>query len=130
MIIWSSPKPSVVEEVHARFLEVGADVIETDTFGGNRLKMEEYGLGSITHDLNFAAAQLARSVADRYSTPEKPRFVAGSMGPTGMLPSSEDPALSKITFDQLSEMFYEQGKALTEGGCDVLLLKPDKTFWK
>ena len=116
-------KPSVVEEVHAGYLEVGADVIETDTFGGNRLKMEEYGIGPLTHDLNFAAAQLARKVADRYSTPEKPRFVAGSIGPTGMLPSSEDPALSKITFDQLSEMFYEQGKALTEGGCDVLLVE-------
>jgi 5-methyltetrahydrofolate--homocysteine methyltransferase len=116
-------KPSVIEEVHAGYLDVGADVIETDTFGGNRLKLDEYGLGSITHDLNFAAAQLARRVADRFSTPEKPRFVAGSMGPTGMLPSSEDPALSKITFDQLSEMFYEQGKALTEGGCDVLLVE-------
>jgi 5-methyltetrahydrofolate--homocysteine methyltransferase len=116
-------KPSIVEEVHAGYLEVGADVIETDTFGGNRLKLDEYGIGSLTHDLNFAAAQLARRVADRYSTPDKPRFVAGSMGPTGMLPSSEDPALSKITFDQLSEMFYEQGKALTEGGCDVLLVE-------
>src|SRR3990172_1535042 len=101
-------KPAVVEEIHAGYLEVGADVIETCTFGSNRLKLDEYGLGSLTHDLNFAAAQLARRVADRFSTRAKPRFVAGSMGPTGMLPSSEDPALSKITFDELSDLFYEQ----------------------
>jgi 5-methyltetrahydrofolate--homocysteine methyltransferase len=116
-------KPSVIEEIHSSFLEAGADVLETCTFGSNRLKLDEYGIGSLTYDVNFAAAQLARKVAARYSTPEKPRFVAGSMGPTGMLPSSEDPALSKITFDQLSELFYEQAKALTEGGCDALLVE-------
>jgi 5-methyltetrahydrofolate--homocysteine methyltransferase len=116
-------KPSVIEEIHASFLEAGADVLETCTFGSNRLKLDEYGIGSLTYDVNFAAAQLARKVAAKYSTSQKPRFVAGSMGPTGMLPSSEDPALSNITYDQLSELFYEQAKALTEGGCDALLVE-------
>src|SRR5579859_4299933 len=98
-------RPDVIEAVHASFLEVGCDVIETDTFGGNRLKMEEYGLGDRTYEINFAGAQLARRVADRYSTPAQPRFVAGSIGPTGMLPSSDDPMLGNITYQQLAEIF-------------------------
>src|SRR6476661_5928486 len=84
-------RPDVIEAIHASFMEAGCDVLETDTFGGSRLKLDEYGLGARTYEINFAAAQLARKVADRYSTPEQPRFVAGSMGPTGMLPSSDDP---------------------------------------
>src|SRR5579859_5165841 len=116
-------RPDVIEAVHASFLEVGCDVIETDTFGGNRLKMEEYGLGDRTYEINFAGAQLARRVADRYSTPEQPRFVAGSIGPTGMLPSSDDPTLGNITFDQLIAIFYEQSQALVEGGCDLLIIE-------
>jgi 5-methyltetrahydrofolate--homocysteine methyltransferase len=116
-------RPEVIEEIHASFMEVGCDVLETDTFGGNRLKLDEYGLGARTHEINFGAAQLARRVADRYSTPDHPRFVAGSMGPTGMLPSSDDPTLSNITFDQLVEIFYEQSKALVEGGVDLLIIE-------
>ena len=76
-------KPSVIEEIHAGFLEVGCDIIETDSFTASRLKLDEYGLGHLTHEINFAAAQLARRVADRYSTPQQPRFVAGSVGPHG-----------------------------------------------
>lgn len=116
-------RPDVIEGIHVRYLEAGADVIETNTFGGNRLKLNEYGLGDRLYELNYAAAQLARKAADRYSTPEKPRFVAGSIGPTGMLPSSDDPMLSAITFDELEAIFYEQAKALAEGGCDVLLVE-------
>src|SRR5207237_10069183 len=116
-------KPSVIEEIHAGFLEVGCDIIETDSFTASRLKLDEYGLGHLTHEINLTAAQLARRIADRYSTPEQPRFVAGSIGPTGMLPSSDDPLLSNITYQQLVEIFREQAAALLQGGVDVLLIE-------
>jgi 5-methyltetrahydrofolate--homocysteine methyltransferase len=116
-------RPDVIEDLHASFLEVGVDVIETDSFTGSRLKLDEYGLGDRTHEINFTAAQLARKVADRFSTADHPRFVAGSIGPTGMLPSSSDPLLSKISYSQLLEIFREQARALIEGGADVLLIE-------
>jgi 5-methyltetrahydrofolate--homocysteine methyltransferase len=116
-------KPTVIEEIHAGFLEAGSDVIETDSFTGSRLKLDEYGLGALTHEINFTAAQIARGIADRYSTPEQPRFVAGSIGPTGMLPSSNDPLLGNITYKQLVEIFKEQAAALLQGGIDVLLIE-------
>ena len=104
-------KPSVIEEIHTGFLEVGCDVLETNSFTASRLKLDEYGLGHLTHEINFTAAQIARRLADSYSTPEHPRFVAGSIGPTGMLPSSNDPLLSNITYQQLVEIFREQAAA-------------------
>ncbi len=116
-------RPHWIEEIHAAYLDAGAQVIETNTFGGNRLKLDEYGLGERTHEINRLGAGLARRVADRYSTPDHPRFVAGSIGPTGMLPSSSDPALSNISFEELAAIFYEQGRALMEGGCDVLIVE-------
>jgi 5-methyltetrahydrofolate--homocysteine methyltransferase len=116
-------RPDVIEAIHASFLEVGCDVIETDTFTGSRLKLNDYGLGERTHEINLAAARLARRVADRFSTAEHPRFVAGSMGPTGFLPSSDDPVLSNVTYAQLVECFSEQALALIEGGVDVLLIE-------
>jgi 5-methyltetrahydrofolate--homocysteine methyltransferase len=116
-------KPHVVEEIHRGFLEAGCDVLETDTFGGNRLKLEEYGLGDRLYEVNFAAAQLARRAANEYSTPERPRLVAGSMGPTGKLPSSNDPLLGDTGFEELAEMFREQARPLVEGGCDLLLVE-------
>jgi 5-methyltetrahydrofolate--homocysteine methyltransferase len=116
-------KPSVIEEIHAGFMEVGCDVLETDSFTGSRLKLDEYGLGEHTREINLAAARLTRRVADRYSTAQQPRFVAGSIGPTGMLPSSSDPLLSNITYAQLVEIFREQAAALLEGGVDLLLIE-------
>src|SRR6266849_3031570 len=116
-------KPSVIEEIHTGFLEAGCDVLETDSFTGSRLKLDEYGLGTFTHEINLTAALLARRLALRYSTPEQPRFVAGSIGPTGMLPSSDDPLLSNITYQQLVEIFREQAAALLEGGVDMLLIE-------
>ncbi len=109
-------KPSIIEEIHTGFLEAGCDVLETDSFTASRLKLDEYGLGALTHEVNLTAAQLARRLADRYSTAQQPRFVAGSIGPTGMLPSSDDPLLSNITYQQLVEIFREQAGALLEGG--------------
>jgi len=98
-------KPSVIEEIHTGFLEVGCDVLETDSFTASRLKLDEYGIGHLTHEINFTAAQIARCQADCYSTPDHPRFVAGAIGPTGMLPSSNDPLLSNITYQQLVAIF-------------------------
>ena len=115
--------PAVIEEIHRSFMEVGCDVLETDTFGGNRLKLSEYGLEDRAYELNFAAARLARRVADEYSTPQRPRFVAGSMGPTGKLPSSDDPVLSNVTFQELADIYYQQARPLVEGGCDLLLIE-------
>ncbi|HEV2580495.1 MAG TPA: methionine synthase, partial [Ktedonobacteraceae bacterium] len=116
-------KPSVIEEIHTGFMEAGCDVLETDSFTGSRLKLDEYGLGAQTREINLAAARQARRIADRYSTLEQPRFVAGSVGPTGMLPSSDDPMLSNITYAQLVEIFREQGVALLEGGVDLFLIE-------
>src|SRR3989440_1321688 len=116
-------KPGVIEEIHEGFLEAGSDVIETDSFTASRLKLDEYGLGALTHEVNLAAARLARRVADSYSTAKQPRFVSGSIGPTGMLPSSNDPLLSNITYQQLVEIFREQAISLLKGGVDVLLIE-------
>jgi 5-methyltetrahydrofolate--homocysteine methyltransferase len=116
-------RPDIIEEIHESFLKVGCDVLETDSFQGSRLKLDEWGLGAKTHEINRAAARIARRVADRYSTPDRPRFVAGSIGPTGMLPSADDPALSKITYAELVEIFYEQARALAEGGADLMIVE-------
>jgi len=116
-------RPDVVEEIHARYLAVGCDIVETNTFGSSRLKLDEYGLGHRTYEVNFRAAIIARRAADRYTTPDRPRFVAGSMGPTGMLPSSSDPALGNITSDALERIFYEQAKGLVEGGVDAIIVE-------
>jgi 5-methyltetrahydrofolate--homocysteine methyltransferase len=116
-------RPDVIREIHESFLAVGCDVVETCTFQSTPRRLHEWGLGDKVRELNVKAAQLARTAADKYATPEQPRFVAGSIGPTGMLPSSDDPTLSAITFDELSENFYQQAKALVEGGVDVLLVE-------
>jgi 5-methyltetrahydrofolate--homocysteine methyltransferase len=116
-------RPDVIRSIHESFLAVGCDVVETCTFQSTPRRLAEWGIGEKAHELNVAAARLAREACDKYSTPAQPRFVAGSMGPTGMLPSSDDPALSAITFEELSDNFYQQAKGLVEGGVDVLLIE-------
>jgi 5-methyltetrahydrofolate--homocysteine methyltransferase len=117
-------RPDVIAAIHASFLEAGADVLETNTFQSTRLRLEEWGLADQTVELNRSAAALARSVADRFAAQDgRPRFVAGSLGPTGKLPSSDDPALSDISFEQLSEIFREQAIGLITGGVDLLLVE-------
>ncbi len=116
-------KPAAVEKVHRSFLEAGSDVIETDSFRANRLTLAEFGLGDRAPEINNAAASLARRVADEYNTPEKPRFVAGSMGPSGKLISTEDPEMSNISFEDLVDVFREQAVGLIEGGVDLLLIE-------
>ncbi len=116
-------RPDLIEEIHASFLAVGCDAVETDTFRSNRITLGEYGLGDRVREINIAAAQVARRAADRFATPERPRFVAGSIGPSGFLPSASDPTLGNITFDQLVPVFAEQARALVEGGVDLLLIE-------
>jgi 5-methyltetrahydrofolate--homocysteine methyltransferase len=116
-------RPGAIRDIHRAYLAAGADVVETDTFTGTRLKLDDYALGARTHEINAAAARLAREATDEFGTPERPRFVAGSMGPTGMLPSSDDPSLSNITYQQLAEIYREQAVALIAGGVDLLLIE-------
>ncbi|NMB54874.1 MAG: methionine synthase [Leptolinea sp.] len=115
--------PQAVEKVHRSFLEVGVDVIETCTFRANRLTMTEYGLQDRILEINRAAASLARKVADEYSRNDRQRLVAGSIGPTGKLPSMNDPELSNITFDELADIFREQAVGLIQGDVDLLLIE-------
>jgi 5-methyltetrahydrofolate--homocysteine methyltransferase len=114
--------PQAVEQIHRSFLEVGVDVIETDTFRANRITMKEYGLQERVIEINEAAAKLAKRLAEEYSQ-VKERFVAGSIGPTGKLPSANDPELSNITFDELVEVFREQATGLARGGVDLMLIE-------
>jgi 5-methyltetrahydrofolate--homocysteine methyltransferase len=117
-------KPDAILKLHRSFLEVGCDVVETDTFNANRLRLTEYGAGDKVADLNKAAVALARQACDAQTKLDgKQRFVAGSMGPTGMLPSAEDPELSKITPEELEDIYFEQASALIAGGADALLLE-------
>jgi len=116
-------KPSIIEDIHASFLEIGADVIETNTFGSSVIKAEEYGLGEQAYDINKTAAALARRVADSYSTVTRPRFVAGSIGPSGLLPASEDPMLGQHRFREVVDLFVPQIQGLIDGGVDALIIE-------
>jgi len=116
-------RPDVIQAIHESFLAVGCDVVETCTFQSTPRRLKEWGLGDKVREINVGAARLARAAADKYSTPDQPRFVAASMGPTGMLPSSSDPVLSQITYAELADNFYEQAKYLVEGGVDLLLIE-------
>jgi 5-methyltetrahydrofolate--homocysteine methyltransferase len=111
-------RPDVIAEIHAEFLGVGCDIVESNTFGSTRIVLAEYGLQDRTRELNLAACKLARDVAAQFSTPEHPRFVAGSIGPTTKLPS-----LGHISWDAMLAAYVEQAEALIEGGADVLLIE-------
>jgi 5-methyltetrahydrofolate--homocysteine methyltransferase len=115
--------PDVVESVHRSFLEAGCDAVETCTFQATRPRVAEWGQADVVSELNAVAARLARRLCDEYSTPDRPRFVAGSMGPTGYLPASSDPALSAMSFRALVDVFAEQADALLRGGVDVLIIE-------
>src|SRR6478672_9759867 len=110
-------RPDVIEGVHASMLEAGAEVVETDSFQGSRLKLEEWGLGEHTVEVNTKAAEIARKAAG----PD--RFVAGSIGPTGFLPASTDPTLGNISFGKLVEVFTEQAGGLVAGGADLIIIE-------
>jgi 5-methyltetrahydrofolate--homocysteine methyltransferase len=115
-------RPDVIAAVHRGYLEVGCDMVETDTFGASRPKLEEYALGEETHRLNVEAARIARKECDIFEQRDgRPRFVAGSLGPSGFLPSSSDPDLGRVRPNALVEIFREQTLALLEGGIDCVL---------
>ena len=117
-------RPDVIREIHASFLHAGAEAVETNTFRANRLTLSEHGLGERTQEINRAAARIARQACDDCEAATGiPRFVAGSLGPSGMLPSGNDPDLSDISFDELADLFAEQAQGLIEGGADLLLLE-------
>jgi 5-methyltetrahydrofolate--homocysteine methyltransferase len=110
-------RPDVIEGVHTSMLDAGAEVLETDTFQGSRLKLAEWGLEDHTFEINLKAAQIARRAAG------ETRFVAGSIGPTGFLPASDDPSLGQITFLELQEVFTEQARGLVQGGADLIIIE-------
>ncbi|HZQ23763.1 MAG TPA: methionine synthase [Terriglobales bacterium] len=111
-------RPDIIREIHADFLKVGCDVVETNTFGGSGIVLGEFGLADRVHEINVAAARLAKEVAQQFSTKDRPRFVAGSMGPTTKLPS-----LGHINFEGMLDSYIEQALALIEGGVDLLLVE-------
>src|SRR5215211_1266008 len=110
-------RPDVIKGVHESMIEAGAEVVETNTFQASRLKLDEWGLGEHTLEINTKAAQIAREAVG------EERFVAGSIGPTGMLPASDDPTLGQIRFGELVDIFAEQAEGLVEGGADLLIVE-------
>src|SRR5712675_630203 len=111
-------RPDIIRDIHADFFRVGCDIVETNTFGGSRIVLTEFELPDRVHEINVKAAQLAKEVAQQFSTRDRPRFVAGSMGPTTKLPS-----LGHISFEAMAAAYEEQAAALIEGGVDVLLIE-------
>jgi 5-methyltetrahydrofolate--homocysteine methyltransferase len=120
-------QPHIISEIHEKYLAAGADLIETNTFGATSVAQDDYHMAHLAFEMNVQAAKLARAACDKYSTPDKPRFVAGALGPTpktaSISPDVNDPAARNITFDQLVAAYLEQTRALVEGGADVLLVE-------
>jgi 5-methyltetrahydrofolate--homocysteine methyltransferase len=120
-------QPQIVEEIHSKYFAAGADMVETNTFNAQTVSMADYGMESLVRELNLAGARLARKAADAYSTPDKPRFVAGAIGPTNrtlsLSPDVNRPGYRAISFDELATAYQEQTEALIEGGVDVLLVE-------
>ncbi|MBS0443317.1 MAG: homocysteine S-methyltransferase family protein [Proteobacteria bacterium] len=120
-------RPDVIAEIHEKYLAAGADIIETNTFGATRVAQDDYGLAPLAREMNVAAAKLARAACDKFSTPDKPRFVAGALGPTprtaSISPDVNDPAARNVTFDELRAAYREQAEGLLEGGADLFLVE-------
>jgi 5-methyltetrahydrofolate--homocysteine methyltransferase len=120
-------RPALIQGIHEQYLEAGADIIETNTFNGTRVSMADYGMEALVYEITRAGAALARAAADKYSTPQRPRFVAGVLGPTGrtcsISPDVNDPGFRNISFSELVENYSESIGALVEGGADILLVE-------
>ncbi|WP_092279577.1 MULTISPECIES: methionine synthase [unclassified Duganella] len=120
-------QPHVIQEIHERYLAGGADIIETNTFGATWIAQDDYYMGELAYEMNVQAAKLARAATAKYSSADKPRFVAGALGPTpktaSISPDVNDPGARNITFDQLVDAYYEQTKGLIDGGVDLLLVE-------
>jgi len=123
----SITRPDVIRDIHERYLAAGADLIETNTFGATTVAQADYDMADLAVEMNLASARLARAACDKFSTPDKPRFVAGAVGPTpktaSISPNVNDPGARNVTFEELRQAYYDQVKALVEGGSDVLLVE-------
>ena len=125
----SLSRPDIIRAIHLEYLEAGADIVETNTFSGTTIAQEDYGLSHLAYAINFESTKIAREVADAFTetTPDKPRFVAGAMGPTNrtasLSPDVNDPGYRAITFDQLAEAYAEQVRGLLDGGSDLILVE-------
>ena len=120
-------QPQIIQNIHEAYLDAGADIIETNSFNGTKVSMSDYHMEDLVHEINFEAARLAKAACEKYSTPDKPRFVAGVLGPTSrtcsISPNVNDPAFRNISFDALKENYIEATHALIEGGADILLIE-------
>ncbi|HYE70984.1 MAG TPA: homocysteine S-methyltransferase family protein [Ramlibacter sp.] len=123
----SLTRPDVIRDIHEGYLASGVDIIETNTFGATTIAQDDYALGHLAREMNLASARIARQAADKFSTPDKPRFVAGALGPTpktaSISPDVNDPGARNVDFEQLRAAYYEQAQALAEGGCDLFLVE-------
>ncbi len=123
----SLTRPDIIRDIHEAYLAAGADLVETNTFGATTIAQADYDMAHLAREMNLASARLAREACDKFSTPDKPRFVAGALGPTpktaSISPDVNDPAARNVTFEQLRAAYYEQVEALVEGGADVLLVE-------
>ncbi len=123
----SLTRPDVIRDIHERYLAAGADLIETNTFGATTIAQADYDMADLAYEMNLASARIAREACDKYSTPEKPRFVAGAVGPTpktaSISPDVNDAGARNVNFEELRAAYYDQVKALVEGGADVLLVE-------
>ncbi len=122
-------QPEIIRDIHEAYFEAGADIIETNTFNAQRISMADYGMEDLSYEMNVAAAHLARLAADKWTakTPDRPRFVAGAIGPTNrtasISPDVNNPGYRNVTFDELVTAYSEQTRALIEGGCDAILIE-------
>jgi 5-methyltetrahydrofolate--homocysteine methyltransferase len=123
----SLTRPDVIRDIHERYLASGADLIETNTFGATTIAQADYDMADLAYEMNVASARIAREACDKYSTPDKPRFVAGAVGPTpktaSISPDVNDAGARNVNFEELRAAYYEQVKGLVEGGSDVLLVE-------
>ena len=120
-------RPDVISEIHDQYLAAGADIVETNTFGAISVAQEDYGLAHVAREMNVEGARLARAACDRFATADRPRFVAGALGPTprtaSISPDVNDPAARNVSFDALKDAYLEQASGLLEGGCDLFLVE-------
>ena len=123
----SLTRPDVIRQIHESYLAAGADIIETNTFGATSIAQDDYGMADLAYEMNLESARLARAACDQFSTPDKPRFVAGALGPTpktaSISPDVNDPGARNITFEELRAAYLEQALGLIAGGADVLLVE-------
>ncbi|MEQ8525647.1 homocysteine S-methyltransferase family protein [Gracilimonas sp.] len=125
----SLTRPDIIQAIHEEYLEAGADIVETNTFSGTRIAQADYNLEHVVYELNLKSAEIAKKATDKFTkqNPDKPRFVAGSMGPTNktasISPEVTDPGYRAVTFDELAEAYKEQAKGLMDGGADLLLVE-------